>query len=102
MSATRGPWIDLHGHAGRCFLAGLPAAHPMVASLGAASVAGAVREARAAGMTALVLATVSDFAVLRPDPVTGLRAHRDFRPGEADADHRRQLDGLRRAVAAGG
>ncbi|MGH3281823.1 MAG: dipeptidase, partial [Trebonia sp.] len=60
------------------------------------------REARAAGMTALVLATVSDFAVLRPDPVTGLRAHRDFRPGEADADHRRQLDGLRRAVAAGG
>ena len=74
----------------------------MVASLGAASVADAVRDARAAGMTALVLATVSDLAVLRPDPVTGLRAHRDFRPGEALADHRRQLDGLRRAVAAGG
>ncbi len=72
----------------------------MVASLGAASVAGAVRDARAAGMTALVLATVSDLAVLRPDPVTGLRAHRDFRPGEAVADHRRQLDGLRSAVAA--
>jgi membrane dipeptidase len=74
----------------------------MVASLGLASVAGAVRDARAAGMTALVLATVSDLAVLRPDPVTGLRAHRDFRPGEAVADHRRQLDGLRQAVAAGG
>jgi membrane dipeptidase len=74
----------------------------MVASLGAASVAGAVRDARAAGMTALVLATVSDFAVLRPDPVTGLRAHRDFRAGEAIADHRRQLDGLRQAVTAAG
>jgi membrane dipeptidase len=74
----------------------------MVASLGAASVAEAVRDARAAGMTALVLATVSDLAVLRPDPVTGLRAYRDFRPGEAVADHRRQLDGLRRAVADGG
>jgi membrane dipeptidase len=74
----------------------------MVASLGAASVAGAVRDARAAGMTALVLATVSDLAVLRPDPVTGLRAGRDFRPGEAVADHRRQLDGLRSAVAAAG
>jgi membrane dipeptidase len=74
----------------------------MVASMGAASIAEAVRDARAAGMTALTLATVSDFAVLRPDPVTGLRAHRDFRPGEADADHRRQLDGLRRAVAAAG
>jgi membrane dipeptidase len=100
VSAERGPWIDLHGHAGRCFLAGLPAGHPMVASLGAASVAEAVRAARAAGVTALVLATVSDFAVLRIDPRAGLRAHRDFRPGEAYADHRRQLEGIRRAVAA--
>jgi membrane dipeptidase len=74
----------------------------MVESLGAASVAEAVRDARAAGMTALTLATVSDLAVLRPDPVTGLRAHRDFHPGEAAADHRRQLDGLGRAVAAAG
>ena len=74
----------------------------MVAALGAAAVADAVRDARAAGMTALVLATVSDLAVLRPDPVTGLRAGREFRAGEAVADHRRQLDGLRRAVAAAG
>jgi membrane dipeptidase len=74
----------------------------MVASLGPAAVADAVRDARAAGMTALVLATVSDLAVLRPDPVTGLRAHRDFHPGEAAADHRRQLDELRLAVAAAG
>jgi len=102
VSEDRGPWIDLHSHAGRCFLAGLPAGHPMVESLGAASVAEAVRDARAAGMTALTLATVSDLAVLRPDPVTGLRAHRDFRSGEAHADHRRQLDGLRQAVAAAG
>ncbi len=102
MSAERGPWIDLHGHAGQCFLAGLPAGHPMVAALGAASVTAAVRAARAAGVTALALATVSDFAVLRPDPVTGLRAQRDFAPGEAYADHRRQLDGIRRAVAAAG
>jgi membrane dipeptidase len=74
----------------------------MVTALGPAEIAGAVRDARAAGMTALVLATVSDLAVLRPDPVTGLRAGRDFRPGEAAADHRRQLDGLGRAVAAAG
>jgi membrane dipeptidase len=74
----------------------------MVTALGAATVESAVRDARAVGLTALVLATVSDLAVLRPDPATGLRAHRDFRPGEALADHRRQLDGLRRAVAAAG
>jgi membrane dipeptidase len=50
-------------------------------------------------MTALVLAAVADFAVLRPDPATGLRAHRDFRAGEAYADTQRQLAGIRQAVA---
>ncbi len=74
----------------------------MVAALGAASVTAAVRDAAAAGVTALMLATVSDFAVLRPDPQAGLRAHRDFAPGEAYADHRRQLGGIRRAVAEAG
>jgi len=49
VSADGGPWIDLHSHAGRCFLAGLPAGHPMVISLGAASVTGAVRDAQTAG-----------------------------------------------------
>ena len=96
------PRIDLHSHAGRCFLAGLPAGHPLVTALGAAAVADAVRAARAAGMTALCLSAVADFAVLRPDPATGLRAHRDFRPGEAYADYRRQLAGIRAAVAAAG
>jgi membrane dipeptidase len=94
--------IDLHSHAGRCFLAGLPAGHSAVAAMGAAAVADAIRAARGAGMTALVLAAVADFAVLRPDPATGLRAHRDFRVGEAYADTQRQLAGIRRAVAEAG
>jgi len=98
----RGPRIDLHSHAGRCFLAGLPAGHPVVAGLGAASVADAVRAARAAGVTVLCLSAVADFAVLRPDPATGLRAVRDFRPGEAYADYQRQLAGIGEAVAAAG
>jgi len=29
VSAERGPWIDLHSHAGRCFLAGLPASRSL-------------------------------------------------------------------------
>jgi membrane dipeptidase len=94
--------IDLHSHAGRCFLAGLPAGHSLVATLGAASVAAAVRPARAAGMTALCLSAVADFAVLRSDPATGLRAHRNFRSGEAYADYQRQLAGIREAVAEAG
>jgi len=96
------PRVDLHSHAGRCFLAGLPAGHPAAAALGAASVADAVRAARAAGMTALCLSAVADFAVLRPDPATGLRAHRGFRAGEAYADYCRQLAGIREAVATAG
>ena len=94
--------IDLHSHAGRCFLAGLPAGHSAVATMGTAAVADAIRAARAAGMTALVLAAVADFAVLRPDPASGLRAHRDFRAGEAYADTQRQLAGIRQAVAEAG
>jgi membrane dipeptidase len=96
------PRVDLHSHAGRCFLAGLPAGHSAVAALGAPAVADAVRSAQAAGMTALVLAAVADFAVLRPDPATGLRAHRDFRAGEAYADTQLQLAGIRQAVAEAG
>jgi membrane dipeptidase len=51
------PRVDLHSHAGRCFLAGLPAGHSLVAALGAAAVADAVRaaRARAAGLTVLTL-----------------------------------------------
>ena len=92
------PRIDLHGHAGRCFLAGLPAGR---STLGTASVAEALRAARAAGMTAVNLSVVADFAVLRPGP-QGLSAHRDFRAGEAYADYRRQLDGIRAAAAEAG
>jgi membrane dipeptidase len=100
--ADRGPRVDLHSHVGRCFLAGLPAGHSVVAAMGAAAIADAIRAARAAGMTALVLSAVADFAVLRPDPATGLRAHRDFRTGEAYADYQRQLAGIRQAVTETG
>jgi membrane dipeptidase len=102
MADGRGPRIDLHSHAGRCFLAGLPAGHSMVAALGAPLIADAVLAAQSAGMTALVLSAVADFAVLRPDPTTGLRAGRDFRAGEAYADYQRQLAGIREAAAEAG
>ena len=102
MTSMSEPRIDLHGHAGRCFLAGLPAGHQLIATMGAAAVADAVRDAQAAGMTAVNLSAVADFAVLRPDPAQGLRAYRDFRPGEAYADYRRQLDGIRAGAAEAG
>ena len=48
------------------------------------------------------MSAVADFAVLRPNSATGLRAHRDFRAGEAYSDYQRQLTGIRAAAAEAG
>ena len=99
MAATTAPRVDVHAHPGRCFLAGLDASDPLAGMLGAEDVRGALVAARDAGLTAITLATVADLRVLTPDPVKGLRAGRPFRPGEAYADHRRQLDAIAQAVS---
>jgi membrane dipeptidase len=93
------PWIDLHAHPGRCFLAGLDGADPFVGLLGGPDVAAALAAATAAGMAAVTFSTVADLRVLRPDPVKGLTAARAFAPGEAYADHTRQLAGLTTELA---
>lgn len=100
MAMTRAPWIDVHAHPGRCFLAGLEGTDPLVGALGVQDVAAAVSRARDAGLAAITLSTVADFRVLAPDPVKGLRASRPFRPGEAYDDHRRQLAGIGRLAEA--
>lgn len=94
MAAGRTPWIDVHGHPGRCFLAGLNSVDPLAGLLGGQEVADALSAAQRAGMAAVTLSTVADLRVLVPDRVQGLRAGRPFRPGEAYADHRRQLAGI--------
>ncbi|MBA3304095.1 MAG: membrane dipeptidase, partial [Acidimicrobiia bacterium] len=99
---TRGPWIDVHAHPGRCFLAGLDDDDPLVELLGGDDSAGALHAARAAGMAAVSFATVADLAVLAPRADGGLRAGRPFGPGEALADHQRQLAGLGHLVRAEG
>lgn len=98
MTTAHGPWIDVHAHPGRCFLAGLDADNPLAQLLGGDGSAAALGAAREAGLTAVSFATVADLAVLTIAPDGGLRAGRPFRDGEALADHRRQLDGLRRLV----
>lgn len=89
----------MHAHPGRCFLAGLEAGDPLAARLGGEDTAAALSAARAAGMAAVTLSTVADLRVLAPDPVRGLRVSRPFRPGEAYADHRRQLAGITQILA---
>jgi membrane dipeptidase len=94
MAAAHGPWIDVHAHPGRCFLAGAPAGDPLAELLGGETSATALQAARRAGLTAVSLATVADLVVLAPTADGGLHAGRPFEPGEALADHRRQLGGL--------
>lgn len=102
MANHHGPWIDVHAHPGRCFLAGLDGGHPLAALLGGDGSRAAHHAAHAAGMTAVSFATVADLAVLTVGVDGGLRAGRAFRPGEAQADHDRQLAGLVGLVEAEG
>jgi len=102
MPTAHGPWIDVHAHPGRCFLAGLDRAHPLAELLGGDGSAAAHQAARAAGMTAVSFSTVADLAVLTIAPDGGLRAGRPFRAGEAQVDHDRQLAGLLDLVEAEG
>ncbi len=94
--------IDVHAHPGRCFLAGLDDGDPLAGLLGGADVVTALGAARRAGIAAVTLSTVADLRVLSPDPARGLRATRPFRPGEARADHARQMAGLAAVISAAG
>ncbi len=96
------PWIDVHAHPGRCYLAGVDDNDPLAGVLGAPDVAGALSAARTAGLAAITLSTVADLRVLSPHPDKGLHASREFRPGEARADHGRQFVGIGQIVAAAG
>lgn len=91
---THGPWVDLHAHPGKCFLAGLNADDLLTQVLGADTCDASVTEIKNAGIAAASFATVADLRALGLNGDGGLRAVRPFQEGEAYADHRRQLTGL--------
>ena len=88
--ADRQVWMDAHAHPGRGFLEGLPADDVFVRLLGAPDSDRAFADLAAGGVRLAAFATVGDLCVLGVGP-DGIRAARDFEPGEAAADHRRQL-----------
>jgi len=100
--AIQAPWLDLHAHPGRCFLADLGRADPLANQLVDHDLIAALSAAQDAGMAAVTVSTVADLRVLSPDPDRGLRATRSFLPGEAYDDHKRQIDGIGRLLAAAG
>ena len=86
-----GPWIDLHAHPGRFFNDGLAADDRAAAFPEVADVEHAQADATSAGMAAVPFATIGDNAVLGWLSPGRLGATREFEPGEAAADHDRQL-----------
>ena len=76
MTATRAPWVDVHAHPGRCFLAGLDAGDPLAGLLGGPDVAAALAAAQDAGLAAVTLSTVADLGDADTDKILGGNALR--------------------------
>ena len=88
------PWVDVHAHPGRFFVRGLPQDESITALVGRETTDRALADLAAGGVDLACFATVSDLRVLGVDPARGLCAGRAFAPGEAYADHQRQLAAL--------
>ncbi|MFQ5698068.1 MAG: dipeptidase [Myxococcota bacterium] len=94
-------WMDAHAHPGRCFLLDLPPQDPFVRLLGEPDPDRAIADLSAGRVGLAAFATVGDLRVLTLGP-EGIRSARDFAPGEAAEDHRRQLSALVRLASAPG
>ncbi|GEQ98870.1 putative dipeptidase [Iodidimonas gelatinilytica] len=94
------PSIDTHAHPGRFFLDGIDVQNPAVKALGPANVSGVVDDIKTGNVTAAVFSCVADLPLLSVGP-QGIRAARDFRPGEAYGEYRRQI-GILHAICERG
>ena len=88
-----GPWVDIHAHPGCGFLGGLPRDSPLVQSLGGDRSVEQIGSAAAGEVSVVNASTVADLAVIGPTASGGLRAAREFEPGEASGS---PSDALRR------
>ncbi len=91
--SSSSPWVDVHAHPGRCFLRGLPEQDGLRKLLGSDDTARAVEDLRAGGVALSSFSTVGDLRVLSLG-ASGIEVARDFEPGEAWSDHRRQIAAL--------
>ena len=96
------PAIDVHAHPGRSFLAGAERPDSLVVRLMPDGFEDErIADMRDARVAAAVFAVVADLAVLGLAE-GGLDVVREFDPGEAYADFRRQLARLEQVLARGG
>jgi len=94
------PWVDVHAHPGRCFLRGVSEDDAIRAALGPDDTERAVEDLHAGQVALSSFSTVADLRVLSVD-ANGIKAGREFQPGEAWSDHQRQLAALLDLAADG-
>lgn len=96
----RHPTIDIHAHPGRFFMDGAVET-PLARELGAPFTQRTIADMRVGNVGAAVFALVADHLLLAATE-RGLRAVREFGPGEAYADYLRQIAVVERLAQAGG
>ena len=94
------PVVDVHSHPGRFFLAGANPDSLIVRMMRDGFEAERIADMREARVSASLFSIVADLPLLGLED-GGLRAVREFEPGEAYADFSRQLDRLRSIVDEG-
>lgn len=85
------PSIDVHAHPGRFFVANDPDPTPLMKRLFPAEPGPAIQALHEGQVSAALFAAVADKRLLGSSEGVGLVATRNFRPGEAWEDYRRQI-----------
>lgn len=87
--------VDTHSHPGRFFLKRLTEQTATTRAFGEAFEARAIAGLSAGNVSATLFCAVADMRLIEMTPTGGLRAGRDWSPGEAYADYTRQLAELK-------
>jgi membrane dipeptidase len=89
--------VDTHCHPGRFFLKDLPYETPTTRAFGESFEERAISDLRAGNVSAALFAAVADMRLLEVT-ATGLHASREYQPGEAYADYRRQISEIKSLI----
>lgn len=83
--------VDTHSHPGRFFLSRLGFQTPTTQAFGEPFTAQTIADLNAGGVSAALFAAVADMRLLEMTATGGLHAAREYQPGEAYSDYRRQM-----------
>jgi membrane dipeptidase len=97
----RHPSVDIHAHPGRFFLRDLKVQSPTTKAFGEPFEGRALAAMAKGGVTAALFNCVADTLLLEASPTRGMVFSREFAPGEAWADYRRQIATLQALVRKG-